>query len=522
MKSDRRNASQLDRRKAGSRDRRTREERGEDVLPAIELTDNANVNASSTEAVVQTVHDQEDLSNLYELTTYSRRESVILRERIVTRREDEINARDEIDNQNERSTYTGEILTGRQEEKLSAPGNDLLMHQQHNRQLVDANEQLIMASLQLQIAAEKFEKANEEMTHLAYHDALTNLPNRVQLYDRIEQAILFAKRRPMQLAILFLDLDRFKAINDSLGHATGDKLLQSVAQRLKNAVRDSDTVSRLGGDEFVLLLSEVSPGEGLNQKIAEIHKIVTAPYRIVEDSLEIGVTIGVSIFPDDGEDARTLIRNADAAMYHAKERGRNKYQYFCPAIWDCSVVGENIEPELRMAIERNELALCYQAQINLQSGAVTGVEALLRWHHPTRGLLLPGDFMPAAEKSGMIISIGQWVLREACSQAKYWLDHDLEFNRMAVNISACEFEDIDFLQNLYTILLETDLMPERLGLELNESLLMKSAEDTAATLRSLKSAGVKISIDDFGVGHSSLSYLRDFPIDTMKIDQSLV
>jgi diguanylate cyclase (GGDEF)-like protein len=399
---------------------------------------------------------------------------------------------------------------------------ELAGQREQNRKLTEVNERLVIASVQLQVEAEKIAKAKEEMAHLAYHDSLTDLPNRMQLYDRIAQAIAFAKRRSTKLAILFLDLDRFKNINDSLGHAVGDQLLQSVAQRLKSAVRDTDTVSRHGGDEFILLLSELNPSDGLNLKIEEIHKIITAPYRIAETIVDIGATIGVSIFPDDGADSETLIRHADSAMYNAKECGRNKYQFYRSEMRIRSKEILNIGSDLLLAVEKKEFTLYYQAQINLQDGNVTGVEALIRWNHPRRGLLLPGHFIPLAEQSSLIVPIGQWVLREACRQAKCWLDRGLEIHRIAVNISAKEFECIGFLESVRDVLQDIDLMPHHLELELTENVLMKSIEGTAEILHSLKSMGVRVSIDDFGTGYSSLSYLKNFPVDTMKIDQSFI
>jgi diguanylate cyclase len=322
--------------------------------------------------------------------------------------------------------------------------------------------------------------------------------------------------------VLFLDLDRFKAVNDTFGHAIGDQLLQSVAHRLKSAIRDSDTVSRQGGDEFVLLLSEVSQEKILAQKIEKIHQIITAPYCVSGNDLDIGATIGVSVFPADGEDAETLIRNADAAMYYAKENGRNNFEFFRQKMRAIEMERRTIEASLYQAIEKQQLVLFYQAQVNLESSAITGVEALIRWQHPDRGLLLPASFIPFAEENGAIVPIGRWVLREACRQAQSWLEAGLAFNVIAVNISALEFENDQFLENVHFVLQETGLAPNRLELELTETVLMKSMEDTAKTLHGLRSMGVRISIDDFGTGYSSLSYLKRFPVDTMKIDQTFV
>ncbi len=522
MKFDRRNFNRNDRRENSLVDRRDRQQASDDTPADAESAGKRNISRSLSSVVEDAIHSRERSANLRESAISSRKTSVALREKVIMLREGDLDVSEELVREAEKDIRAEEISTAAREEKLPIALRKLLNHRQRNRQLVEVNEQLVIASLQFQMVAEKIERAKEEIAHLAYHDALTNLPNRIQLYDRIEQAILFAKRRSAQLAVLFLDLDRFKAINDSFGHAVGDQVLQSVAQRLKSAVRDSDTVSRHGGDEFILLLSEVSLGEGLDQKIAEIHRAVTAPHDIAEIVLEIGATIGISIFPDDGEDTATLIHNADAAMYDAKENGRNRHQYFRPAMLDRGRDRLDTESELRLASVKNEFALFYQAQIDLQSGALTGVEALIRWRHPNRGLLLPGDFIPVAEESDMIVPIGQWVLREACQQAKCWLDHGLEFNLIAVNISAREFQSIDFLESIRRVLSETGLMPCHLGLELTERILMKSIDNTATVLRSLKSMGVKILIDDFGTGHSSVCCLRDFPIDSIKIDQSFI
>jgi diguanylate cyclase len=388
--------------------------------------------------------------------------------------------------------------------------------------LREANEQLVIASVQLQIAAEAIERSNAEMAHFANHDFLTNLPNRMQLADRISQAIALAKRHNDKLAVLFLDLDRFKTVNDTYGHAVGDELLRAVAHRLKSMIRSSDTVSRQGGDEFVMLLGEVNDENLLSLKIEKLHEVITAPYDIAGNSLDIGSTIGISVFPKDGEDTETLLRNADTAMYHAKKRGRNKYLFFTPDMHDTETKRLHIESGLYQALQKHQFVLFYQAQVNLESGAITGVEALIRWQHPREGLLLPSSFIPFAEENGAIVPIGRWVLGEACRQAHAWMEAGLDFNVISVNISAREFENEQFLDNVRAVLQESGLAHDRLELELTETVLMKSIECTAKTLHDLRAMGVKISIDDFGTGYSSLSYLKRFPVDTMKIDQTFV
>jgi len=361
-----------------------------------------------------------------------------------------------------------------------------------------------------------------QIIHAARHDFLTGLPNRILLNDRITQAIAFAARHAIQIAVLFLDLDGFKHINDSLGHAVGDQLLQSVAGRLVGAVRGSDTVSRQGGDEFVILLYEMKDAEGAVVSATRLLAAVARPHTIAGHDLHVTASIGVSIYPDDGMDAETLIKNADTAMYQAKENGRQNFQYFKPAMNVRAVERQSIEEHLRRALERREFALHYQPKVSLATGAISGVEALIRWTHPARGLVSPAQFIPVAEDSGLILAIGAWVLREACTQARIWLDAGLPAARMAVNVSSMEFQDENFLKNLSDILSETGLDPALLELELTESVLMKRAETAISILGNLRERGVKVAIDDFGTGYSSLSYLRRFPIDVLKIDQSFV
>jgi diguanylate cyclase (GGDEF)-like protein len=319
-----------------------------------------------------------------------------------------------------------------------------------------------------------------------------------------------------------LDLDGFKHINDSLGHPIGDKLLQSIAKRLVHCVRGSDTVSRQGGDEFVVLLSELAQPEDAAITARRLLQAVAEAHSIDQHDLHVTTCIGVSIYPDDGFDAETLIKNADTAMYQAKENGRQSYQFFKPAMNVRAVERQSIEENLRRALERNEFALHYQPKISLRTGAITGAEALIRWTHPIRGPVSPAQFIPVAEDCGLILPIGQWVLREACKQARAWVDAGLPLGSMAVNISAMEFRDDSFLESVFAILSETGLDPRSLELELTESVLMKRAESAASVLKSLRARGVQLAVDDFGTGYSSLSYLRKFPIDALKIDQSFV
>jgi diguanylate cyclase (GGDEF)-like protein/PAS domain S-box-containing protein len=361
-----------------------------------------------------------------------------------------------------------------------------------------------------------------QMTHSAEHDSLTGLPNRLLLSDRVTQAIAFARRHMKRLAVLFLDLDGFKHINDSLGHPVGDKLLQSIAKRLVDCGRASDTVSRQGGDEFVVLLSEVEHSEDAAIAARRMLSAVAEAHSIEQHDLHVTTSIGVSVYPDDGEDAETLIKNADTAMYQAKENGRQSYQFFKPAMNARAVERQAIEEGLRRALERDEFSLNYQPKINFRTGAITGAEALLRWTHPTRGAVSPAQFIPVAEDCGLILPIGNWVLRKACEQARDWLKAGLPVATMAVNVSAMEFRDAHFLEGLFAILAETGLDPRSLELELTESVLMKHAESAAVILESVRKRGITVALDDFGTGYSSLSYLRNFPIDALKIDQSFV
>jgi diguanylate cyclase (GGDEF)-like protein/PAS domain S-box-containing protein len=363
---------------------------------------------------------------------------------------------------------------------------------------------------------------SQEMRHLAQHDFLTGLPNRLLLKDRVSQAIILAQRHAKQVAVLYLDLDGFKHINDSLGHSVGDKLLQSIAQRLISCSRASDTVSRQGGDEFVVLLSEMQQPEDAAIAALRMLKAIAAPHMIDDLELHVTTSIGVSVYPDDTVDAEMLIRNADTAMYQAKDNGRACYQYFEPSMNARAVERQSIEQALRRALDRDELSLHYQPKIDFRTGSITGAEALLRWTHPTRGSVSPAEFIPVAEECGLILPIGNWVLRQACTQARMWIDAGLPLASMAVNVSAKEFRGQSFLDGLFAALDDTGLDPTVLEIELTESVLMKHAESAATILHTLRNAGVQVAVDDFGTGYSSLSYLRRFPIDALKIDQSFV
>ena len=389
----------------------------------------------------------------------------------------------------------------------------------HANALQEANANLVIASVEAHKVADD---AIGRLQHLAYHDALTDLPNRTLLWDRLGQAIELARRQGRQLALLFMDLDGFKHINDSLGHPVGDQLLQLVANRLSACARHSDTVSRAGGDEFVVLLPSIESPEDAMAFAKKTLQAFESPYQLSDHDLHIAVSVGISIYPDDGHDAETLIRNADTAMYHAKESGRNNCKFFEQKMNDRAVERQSIEADLRLALKRQQFVLYYQPKVDLASGRIVGVEALIRWQHPERGLLLPAHFVAIAEECGLIVPIGRWVLREACAQAQAWKEAGLPPITIAVNSSAIEFRARDFLENLRSIVEATCIEPGSLELELTESVLMQNIEATESVLLAVAAMGIKLAIDDFGTGYSSLSYLSRFPINTLKIDQSFV
>jgi diguanylate cyclase (GGDEF)-like protein/PAS domain S-box-containing protein len=362
----------------------------------------------------------------------------------------------------------------------------------------------------------------QRMSHLAHHDYLTDLPNRLLLNDRLAQAMAAARRRRQQLAVLFVDVDRFKHINDSLGHAIGDQLLLSVAGRLVASVRGSDTVSRQGGDEFVILLSSIARAEDAALTANKILTALGMPHHVEEHDLQITVSVGIGVYPEDGTDAETLVKHADIAMLNAKNNGRNNYQFFKPDMNERALERQSLESGLRHALDRREFVLYFQPKMDLETEAITGAEALIRWRQPGQGIVLPEKFIPIAEQCGYIVPIGRWVLREACRQTRSWLDADLVPMSVAINISAVELRSKDFVQGVRTVLRETGLDARYLEFELTETALMQDLASTAAVLRTLKDMGVRLTLDDFGTGYSSLSYLKRFPIDALKIDKSFV
>lgn len=365
-------------------------------------------------------------------------------------------------------------------------------------------------------------KAERMIDYLAHHDALTGLPNRLLVRDRVEQAIAAARRDEHKIALLFLDLDNFKSINDSLGHANGDILLQEISRRLHGSTRETDTVSRFGGDEFLMLLSQTATSDAIVTVCTKILEEITKPIRIDGHELSTSCSIGVTVFPDDGNDFDTLLRKADSAMYYAKNAKGNTYRFFDNQMNADAIELIGLRNGLRLALEHNEFVLHYQPLINLANGHVIGAEALIRWQHPTLGLLPPGKFIAIAEESGLIVPIGEWALREACRQAMIWQAQGLPDLVVAVNLSAIQFQRGNLEDTVVSALKDSGLDPRFLELELTESILIGETEKVLQTVQRLKSIGVKLSLDDFGTGYSSMSYLKRFAVDKVKIDQSFI
>ncbi|TCS71904.1 PAS domain S-box-containing protein/diguanylate cyclase (GGDEF)-like protein [Sulfuritortus calidifontis] len=365
-------------------------------------------------------------------------------------------------------------------------------------------------------------QSQAELAHLAHHDPLTDLPNRLLFFDRLHQALSHAKREQSQLAVLFLDLDRFKHINDSLGHLVGDKLIREVAQRLNEVLRQDDTRARMGGDEFIIMIERLRHEQDAAQLAGKILQVLAQPYLIRGHELYVTASIGISLYPRDAATPEALVSNADAAMYRAKSSGRNAYSFYTQALTLEAMERVRLETDLRSALQRREFLLHYQPQIDLKSGRIVGVEALIRWQHPERGMVMPDRFISIAEDTGLIIDIGEWVLHEACRQARQWLDQGIALENIAVNVAGPQIQRSDFVATVRRVLGETRLPPDRLEIEVTEGLVMDQAESTVAVLKQLSDLGIFLSIDDFGTGYSSLAYLKRLPIDRLKIDRSFV
>ncbi len=384
------------------------------------------------------------------------------------------------------------------------------------RRHVESLEQVVTARTQ------GLETANKQLRHLATHDALTSLPNRVLMDDRINQSIVAAERHSQTFAVLMMDLDRFKSVNDSLGHRAGDDLLKEVAHRLKSVVREVDTVARLGGDEFVLIITP-SPERDTTQEVAQrIIEVMRAPVRIAGVEIHTSASIGIAFYPADATNIEALLACADAAMYCAKQRGRNNFQCFMPGMDTASQEKAKLESDMRVALEQKQFQLHYQPKVNTATGVMHGAEALLRWWHPVRGSIPPAEFIPIAEESGLIGSIGAWVVREACRQARAWQLQGLPPLRIAVNLSPSQFRQGDIVTIIRDALVDAGLEARFLEVELTESAVMSDPEESIAILEKLSAMGVLVSVDDFGTGYSSMSYLRRFPIDKLKIDRSFI
>ncbi len=364
--------------------------------------------------------------------------------------------------------------------------------------------------------------SEERIFHLAHYDSLTTLPNRSAFHEQLERSLLVAGRQGLRMALLFVDIDHFKLINDASGHVAGDNLLKHVAQCLSEQVRAEDVVARLGGDEFTILLSEIKVNQDAALVAEKILTAISQPFIHQQTEVVVTASIGISIFPDDGTDASVILKNADAAMFRAKEQGRNNYQFFTAEMNTRALERLSLESALRKALERDEFLLHYQPQVSLESGEIVGVEALIRWQHPSQGLISPAVFIPVAEESGLIVPIGEWVMRTACLQQKQWLQSGLPAVRMAVNLSARQLLRRQLVQTVKSVINDTGIDPQFLELELTESMIMDKRDETIQSMNVLREMGVHLAIDDFGTGYSSMSYLKRFPISKLKIDQSFV
>jgi len=384
------------------------------------------------------------------------------------------------------------------------------------RNQVETLEQVVTARTQ------GLETANKQLRHLATHDSLTGLPNRVLMDDRIGQCIALADRQGQTFAVIVLDLDRFKVVNDSFGHRVGDELLREVAQRLKSVVREIDTVARLGGDEFVLIIAQSPERDAIQAVASRIIEVMQAPVRIAGVAIHTSPSIGIAFYPHDASTTESLLAHADAAMYYAKQQGRNNFQYFVPSMNTATQEKVRLESDMHVALEQKQFELHYQPKVNTATGVMHGAEALLRWTHPEHGVIPPSKFIPIAEECGLIGALGAWVVREACRQARAWQLDGLPPLRIAVNISASQFRQGDIVSIIRDALDAVGLEARFLEIELTESVVMSDPEESIAILEKLSTMGVLVSIDDFGTGYSSMSYLRRFPIDKIKIDRGFI
>ncbi|OGU08392.1 MAG: diguanylate cyclase [Geobacteraceae bacterium GWC2_58_44] len=466
-----------------------------------------------------TADQREEIADLREDTADLRQDTADLRQDTADLRQDTADLRQATADIRQVTADIRQEAADQREETAIA---NAALNESTNAQVREANERLIVASIHAQTMTEAAELATEQMSYMAEHDVLTGLPNRALLTDRLAQSIALAQRHEKKVALMYLDLDHFKHVNDSLGHAVGDQLLQSVAKRLQRCVRLSDTVSRQGGDEFVVLLTEIDEVQDAVLTAEKVIEAMARPHVVTGNQLHVTISIGISIYPDDGRDVETMLRNADTAMYQAKKTGRNHFHLYHPEMNARAVARQSVEQALHRALEERSFVLHYQPKVNLDTGAITGCEALIRMQGSDSQLVYPEQFIAVAEECGLILPIGRWALHEACRQAQAWLQSGLDIGQIAVNVSSKEFHCKDFLKSVFAILDDTGLDPRRLELEMTESGLMQDTEPTTVLLSALKNLGVQIAIDDFGTGYSSLSYLLRFPIDTLKIDQSFV
>ena len=409
------------------------------------------------------------------------------------------------------------VLGGINDEELAlyavqAGAQDYLVKNQIERNL-------LIRSLLYSIERKRTE---ERLSHLAQYDVVTGLPNRVLFRDRLTRALAHAQRKKNIAALMFLDLDHFKSINDSLGHDVGDQLLKDVADRLKSCLREEDTIARLGGDEFTIILEEISESENIANVAQKVIDMMSRSFSINGQEIFITTSIGIATYPDCGTDQNTLLKNADAALYDAKAQGRGVYRFYHQKMNIIATERLELLTSLRHAVDRQEFILRYQPQVDSNTGQLVGVEALLRWNHPQKGLIYPSQFVPLLEDTGLIVQVGEWALRESCKQCKAWQNAGLPAIPVSVNISARQFKQKNLVSMISEILVDTRLDPRYLQLELTESVLVDNIGATVATLRALHTIGTKLSIDDFGTGYSSLSYLKQFPIHALKIDRSFL
>jgi diguanylate cyclase (GGDEF)-like protein len=390
----------------------------------------------------------------------------------------------------------------------------------HNERLVRSQ----VESLERVIAARThgLQAANEQLRHIATHDVLTGLPNRALFDDRLRQTLAHASRSEESFAVLMCDLDRFKLINESMGHKAGDAFLQNVAARLTGVIRGGDTLARLGGDEFVFIVSSPIDGSEAESVAQRTLQVLASPVMIDGIDIHVSASIGIAVYPRDGDRVDSLLANADAAMYCAKQRGSNRLEQFSPAMRVDAPYRLRLESDLHHALQLQQFELHYQPKVDIATGLVRSAEALIRWRHPERGLICPKDFIPIAEASGQIVPIGEWVLNEACRQARQWQNEGLQLLRIGVNVSAGQFRQGELVRTIQRALQLAQLEPHFLELELTESAVMRSPEESVALLEELSCMGILVSVDDFGTGYSSMSYLRRFPIDKLKIDKSFV